>query len=279
MARSIVPRYFLLASMLIGSGVLGIPAGHAQAPAPAQTIGDFSGLWTRGSVAQSFFREPEAGPGPVLNLNPPPSTAGGGAGNPNRGDHTNPILQPWAAELVLRRAKADRAGRPELNSQSVCRPYGLPFILQLNDTVQFLHTPDHFVVLYSREGRPRIIHMNAKHPDDFGSNTYGHSVGHWQGDTLVIDTVGMTDTTWVDNLGTPHTDQLRVVERYRKISEGKIRVDFTVEDPGAFTTPWSAYVVYTQSGGDYFEQPCAENNVNTLTGFEQDIPRDDTPDF
>lgn len=121
--------------------------------------------------------------------------------------------------------------------------------------------------------------MNVEHPDDLAWSTFGHSIGHWDGDTLIIDTIGMTDTTWIDGLGTPHTDRLRVVERYRKIAEGEIRVDFTVEDPGAFTTAWSAYVVYRQSQADYYEQVCAENNINTLTGLEQDIPSDDTLDF
>jgi hypothetical protein len=244
----------------------------------AQTIGDFSGLWTRGPVSQAYFRPPESGPGPVPKHTPPPETAAGGAGNPNRGDHTSPILQPWASEVVLRRAEADRAGTPEQNAQSVCRPYGLPFILQLNDAVQFLQSPDHFVILYSREMRQRIIHMNATHPDYFGWSTYGHSVGHWEGDTLVVDTIGLTDDTWVDNLGTPHTDRLRVVERYRKIAQDEIRVDLLVEDPEAFTTPWRATVSYSPTQ-DYYEQVCAENNINTLTGLPQDIPTDDSPDF
>ena len=254
-------------------------ATSAQAQTESDAIGDFSGLWTRGPVSQAYFRSPENGPGPVLNLTPPPPTAGGGAGNPNRGDHTSPILQPWAAELVLRRANADRAGTPEQNSQSVCRPYGVPFILQLNDTVQFLPTLDLFVILYAREMRPRIIHMNVGHPDDLEWSTYGHSTGHWEGSTLVIDTIGMTDETWVDGLGTPHTDRLRVVERYRKTGEDEIRVDIAVEDPGAFTTPWTAYVTYSPSGADYYEQVCAENNIDTLTGLAQDIPTDNSPDF
>ena len=270
MFGSISRRHVLLFALVLGA------AGFDAAG--AQTIGDFSGLWTRGPVSQAYFRPPESGPGPVPNLTPPPPTAGGGAGNPNRGDHTSPILQPWASEVVLRRADADRAGPPEQNAQSVCRPYGLPFILQLNDTVQFLQTPDHFVILYSREMRPRVIHMNAAHPDDFGWSTYGHSIGHWEGDTLVVDTVGLTDDTWVDNLGTPHTDRLRVVERYRKIGQDEIRVDLMVEDPGAFTTPWSAHVSYSPTE-TYYEQVCAENNINTLTGLPQDIPTDNSPDF
>ena len=124
-----------------------------------------------------------------------------------------------------------------------------------------------------------LFHMNVEHPDGLAWSTYGHSVGHWDVDTLIIDTIGMTDSTWIDKLGTPDSDRLRVVERYRQIVEDEIRVDFTVEDPGAFMTSSSAYVVYRQSQVDYYEQVCAENNINTLTELEQDIPRDDTPDF
>jgi hypothetical protein len=225
------------------------------------------------------LRPPETGPGPVLNLTPPAPDAGGGSGTTYIGDHTNPILRPWAAEVVLRRADAQRAGRPEMSAQQVCRPHGVPYILQLNDTVQFLHAPDLFVILYAREMLPRIIHMNTGHPDNLERSTYGHSIAHWEGDTLVVDTIGMTDDTWTDRLGTPHSDKIRVVERYRKTAEGEIRVDFTVEDSGAFTTPWSAYVSYSPDGDDYYEQVCAENNINTLTGLEHDIPTDSTPDF
>jgi hypothetical protein len=236
-------------------------------------------MWTRGPAAQSWYRPPEQGPGPVANLTPPAPDAGGGAGTTYVGDHTNPILQPWAAEEVRRKADLARAGTPEMGAQQLCMPHGVPFVLGLNDAVQFLHTPEYFVILYAREMRPRIVHMNAAHPDDVGHSTYGHSVGHWEGDALVVETIGLTDDTWTDRLGTPHTEEIRVVERYRMTGEGKVRVVFMVEDPGAFTIPWRAYVEYAREDEGYFEQICAENNINTLTGLEHDIPKDLTPDF
>jgi hypothetical protein len=253
-----------------------LTAGHSVAqPAP----GDLSGLWTRGPAAQSWYRPPESGPGPVANLTPPAPDAGGGSGTTYVGDHTNPILQPWAAEVVLRKAKAARAGTPEIGAQQLCMPHGVPFILGLNDAVQFLHTPDAFVLLYAREMRTRVIHMNAEHDLNRRHTQYGDSVGHWEGDSLVVDTIGISDDTWTDRLGTPHTEQLRVVERYHRVAENDIRVDFMVEDPGAFTTPWRAVVNYHPEEDDYFEQVCAENNRDPFSGTDYPIPRDNTPDF
>jgi hypothetical protein len=164
-------------------------------------------------------------------------------------------------------------------AQQACRPHGVPYILSLNDAVQFLQTEDLIVILYAREMRARIIYLNGEHPEDLGHSIYGHSVGHWEGDTLVVDTIGQTDETWTDRLGTPHSEQMRVVERYRRTEDGMIRVDLMVEDPVAFTVPWRAWVEYSPEEDEYFEQVCAENNLDPLTGEEHDIPRDATPDF
>jgi len=100
-----------------------------------------------------------------------------------------------------------------------------------------------------------------------------------EGDTLVVDTIGLSDDTWTDRHGSPHTEKLRVVERYGKVSDDEIRVDFMVEDPGAFTTPWRAYLSYRPEEDGYFEQVCAENNRDPMTKMDHPIPRDDTPDF
>jgi hypothetical protein len=262
-----------IAAIALAAPLIALNASAQPAP------GDLSGLWTRGPAAQSWYRPPEEGPGPIANLTPPAPDAGGGSGNTYVGDHLNPVLQPWAAEVVLRKANAARAGTPEVGGQQLCMPHGVPFIVGLNDAVQFLHTEDAFVLLYAREMRPRVIHMNAKHSEDGRHSPYGDSVGHWEGDTLVVDTIGLSDDTWTDRLGTPHTEKLRVVERYRKISDNEIRVDFMVEDPGAFTIPWRAVVNYHPEEDGYFEQVCAENNRDPLTNTDHPIPRDDTPDF
>ncbi len=265
-----------LAALVLFTFTTGVLMPSAAA---GQTPGDLSGLWTRGPAAQSWYRPPESGPGPVANLTPPPPDAGGGTGTIYVGDHMNPILQPWAAEIVLRKANAAKAETPEVGGQQLCRPHGVPFILGLNDAVQILHTPDHFILLYAREMRTRIVYMNAAHPDDIIPSPYGHSIAHWEGDTLVVDTIGLSDDTWTDRLGTPHTEKMRVVERYRKLSDAEMRVDFMVEDPGAFTIPWRAIVTYRPEEDGYTEQVCAENNRDPISGLEHPIPRDYTPDF
>jgi hypothetical protein len=92
---------------------------------------------------------------------------------------------------------------------------------------------------------------------------YGESVGHYEGDTLVVDTIGLNDKTWTDRFATPHTEKLHVVERYRLIDGAKtLEVFFTVEDPGAFTTIWSAITRYPRVNVERIEEEaCAENNV------------------
>jgi hypothetical protein len=240
---------------------------------------DFSGSWTRGPAVHADFKAPASGPGPILNLRPPPPDRPPNLGNTYAGDYSNPILQPWAAAIVKRIGDAALAGRPVPFPQNLCQPYGVPFILRLGDVVQFLPTPDLMVILYAEEMRARIVHMNGDHPRDLKPSYYGHSIGRWDADALVIDTIGLNDKTWTDRFGTPHTEQLHVVERYRRVDDATIRVDLSVEDPGAFTTPWSAYVVYSRTSAPYVEQVCPENAIDVLTGRESPIPRDDTPDF
>ena len=252
----------------------------ASAAAQPAAVPDFSGLWTRGPAAQSAFKPPLEGPGPIINTTPPPPDAGGGTGTSWRGDYTNPILQPWAADIVRQHVEADIAEMPFLSAQQICSPHSVPYVLQLNDAVQFLQTPEIFAILYAREMRARLAYMNAEHPADLTPSYYGHSVAHWQGDTLVVDTIGLNDKTWTDRFGTPHTDRLHAVERYRLTDGGTIlRAEFTVEDPGAFTVPWSAYVTYRREEDGYFEQVCAENNRDPFSGEDYPIPKDDTPDF
>jgi hypothetical protein len=263
---------FCGASLVLGLGL-------ASLDAVGQTPRDFSGTWTRGPATHADFKPPASGPGPILNLRPVPPDRPPGLGNYHVGDYANPILQPWAAEIVKRVGDADLAGAPVLFPQNLCQPYGVPFILRLGDTVQFLQTPDVIVILYAEEMRARLVYMNEAHPANLKPSYYGHSVGHWEGDVLVIDTIGLNDKTWTDRFATPHTEQLHVVERYRPEGDATIRVDFTVEDPGAFTMPWSAYVTYSRSAAPYVEQVCPENAIDLFTGRELPIPSDDSPDF
>jgi hypothetical protein len=173
----------------------------------------------------------------------------------------------------------DIAGQPVRFPGNLCQPYGLPFILRLGDAVQFLQSEGLLVILYAEEMRARIVHMNGAHPAEISPSYYGDSIGHWEGDVLVIDTIGLIDTTWTDRFGTPHTEELHVVERYRQLDDGTLRVDLMVEDKGAFTMPWRAYVIYTPWDSYFVEQVCPQNAIDLFTGRELPIPSDPTPDF
>jgi hypothetical protein len=257
-------------AVVLGAGLL------CAGVAAAQTAGGgVAGAWDRGATAGTPFRAPETGgPGPVLRL------AGTTQEGAQLGDPASPILQPWAADVLRTRAEKDRAGVMQAEAKESCSPMGVPHILQLNGPIMILPARDLTLITYQRALQARLIHMNQPHPADLTPSYYGHSVGHWEGEVLVVDTVGFNDRTPVDIYGTPHTTRLHVVERYHVMEAGKrLRVDFTVSDPGAFTTPWSSFADYGALRAPYeAELVCSENN-RLPNGSLIPMPVDDTPDF
>ena len=232
--------------------VLVIASGAAEA-AP-----DLSGFWQHGVPGQQYDKPP-SGPGPVRRIGVPENYAA----NLNwHGDDSNPILQPWAAEAVRAEWARESQGLPELSAQTTCRPAGVPFILSLLRPMQILQTPKKVVFLYQFDHQSRSVDLDRPHSANLAPSYYGESVGHYEGDTLVVDTIGLNDKTWTDRFATPHTERLHVVERYRVIEDGKLlEVFFTVEDAGAFTTPWSAITRYPRVNIERIEEEaCAENN-------------------
>ncbi len=255
--------YFVLAMFCVAA-----PAASQEVARP-----DFSGLWDRGGTVGSEYRQPESGPGPLIN------TAARGEGAGWRGNYDSPILQPWAAAVVKEKVDKDIAGINIPEPKELCVPMGVPHILQLNGVIQVLPGSEVFTILYMRMMQARFIEVDGEHRADLEPSYYGHSVGRWEGDVFVVDTVGFNDKTPIDMFATPHTEQLHVVERYRLVDGGEtLRVDFTIDDPAAFTTPWSAYVTYGRPIDDYLEFVCMENN-RFPDGSPVPSPIDETPDF
>ena len=256
------------------------PAAPAPAaPAEAKPLPDFVGYWQRRGEFPSTWEIPEDPahrPGPLVN-----TTEG-----PERGliwvaDHTNPILLPWNAEYLRARGEQELV---EVNTvaHNICWPSGVPQVANLREPVQFLQSEDQVTIIYQRDHTVRHVYLNQKHPENVTPSYYGHSIGHYEGDTLVIDTIGLKEGTGVDRFNTQHTEQLHVVERYRLIEDGTaMRVNFVVEDPGAFTGPWYGQATYRSETGPIGEVVCAENNRDVTNGVdgEYPIPRDETPDF
>ena len=193
-------------------------------------------------------------------------------------------LMPWAVEALKKQNAIVLAGKNGETRQARCWETGVPDIHEAPQSLYFLQTPTK-IVLY-QGGRIRHIYMNVPHTKNPKPSWYGESVGHYEGDTLVVDTIGFNDKSFVDGFRTPHTTQLHVVERFKVINGGKaLDVSFTVDDPGTFYKPWGARRPRYRTGdrengtGRMEEDACAGNNDDIFNqGFEP-VPTADKPDF
>jgi hypothetical protein len=258
--------------------------------APAQTnVPDFSGLWTRKWVTPSTYDAADSGPGPVMidSTQPHHGHQEGVEGVPDVGsnawvaDYNNPILKPETREVVKRITERELAGRPHVEHQTLCMPSGVPEILNLRDNMQMLPSPSgkDITIIYWRDHQARHVYLDVPHSTNPPKTWYGESVGHYEGDTLVIDTIGLNDKTDTDRFGTPHSDELHVVERYRLSADKQtLEVRFTVEDAKFFTTAWSGRADYRRDTRGIRELICAENNRSDI-GDQPPIPSAAKADF
>ena len=181
-------------------------------------------------------------------------------------------LQPWARELRDRRKKEDEPYTACL-PMSVPRVNPYPWKFAMSYTDKGL---SHIYVLHETgdAGAHRVIYMDGRpHPDDWIPNWWGHSIGRWEGDTLVVDTVGYNDKFWFDSRGTPHTEKLHTTEKYTRLNWGRLRHEFTIDDPGAFSRPitltFTARLLRPDlktGGGDLMEFICNEDNQYGAAG-------------
>ena len=244
---------------------------------------------TVGWIAQGAeFLPPPSGPGPVMNDPAHPrisnavATATGQQPTFHIGDANSPILQPWAAEQMRKRNAEVLGGKPGYTRQVSCWPVGVPtFLLYPVQPIYFVQTPKQVLMISQEDHMVRHIYLNQPHSANPKPSWYGESVGHYEGDTLVVDTIGQNDRNWVDNYRTPHTPALHVTERFRMLDGGKtLEASVHVEDPGAFTTPWNAIQRYRRAEqGPIVESFCAENNANFFNYDMEPMPQADKPIF
>ena len=194
------------------------------------------------------------------------------------GDVSNPILKPHAAAAITERNEAVLAGVEDLPAHSLCWPSGTPEVLNLREPVQILQAKDQITIIYQRDHQIRRVFMDAGRSSDLVPSWYGESVGHYEGETLVVTTIAQNDRTSVDKFDTPHSEKMRVVERYSLDPDGEgMTVIAMVEDPETFNMPWFARATYGRRPGPFEEIICAENNKNASTGLDYDIPINSRP--
>jgi hypothetical protein len=199
-------------------------------------------------------------------------------------DLANPILQPWAVEQ-MRKANAEvLAGKVPFRPRESCYPGGVPGFLVYNLAFadRFLQAAKQVTIINPGGPELRRVYLDVPHSEKVTPSWYGESVGHYEGgDTLLVDTIGLSTKTFVDNYRTPHTDRLHVVERFKLTGGGAmLEVLVMVDDPGAFTMPWSALQRFRRvRAGPMAEDICAENNINPFSFDVVPIPQADKPDF
>jgi hypothetical protein len=172
-------------------------------------------------------------------------------------------FQPWAAAIYDYNSKNQSKYDPE----GFCLPPGGPRLMATPYPMEIVQLPEQKRVLMIFEGATHIwreIYMDGRpHPEGDALNpTYlGHSVGRWEGDTLVVDVVGFNEQTWIDYYGHPHTDMLHVVERYSRPTKNQLRYEATFDDPGAYTKPFTVrWTIPWNANGELTEYICQENN-------------------
>jgi hypothetical protein len=232
------------------------------------------------------------------------------------GDFTSPLLQPGAAAILKQHGEFSRAGKSIPDPHNQCRPEPPPFVLTIQVEVLLLQEKDKVTLIYVNGQVVRHVRLNAPHPERVTPSWQGDSVGHYEGDTLVIDTIGIKPQgplAVIDRYGTPFSDALHVVERYRLIdgaeaaeamrrhrrtftadpapvqfdiygaefdwdtSRKGLQVEVTVDDPKTFTQPWTGLLTYRPQTR-WPEMICAEN-LRESTGPDRDVPIDTAPDF
>lgn len=270
----------LAAAALICAGDAAFSQNSAPIPnfAPDGITG-----WIMDRSVTDDFKPPASGPGPVTFDKAHPYVPNGRAepASFRIADVTNPNLKPWAVEQ-MKKSNADvLAGKFAFTPKSTCWPASVPGVLLLNfEPMYIIQTPKVVWMIWEYDNQVRRIYLNQKHTPNVKPSWYGESVGHYEGDTLVVDTVGISDKTYVDDYRTPHTDQLHVVERFRMINGGRVlEVDFTVEDPGTFNMAWSAKQIYNRTPRRaQMENICAEN-VDLFAYEKPPSPEAQKPDF
>jgi hypothetical protein len=232
------------------------------------------------------FAQPASGAGPVVSdpAHPYYNNQSGRQPTDRVADLTSPILKPWAIERMRKTNQVVIDGKAPFSPRERCMPGGVPGVDVYSRLrpVYFLQGDKEIVWINEGDAQVRHIYLNAPHSKDPKPSWYGESIGHYENDdTLVVDTIGLNDKTFVDNYLTPHTTRLHVVERFRLMPDGKsLRADITVDDPDAFTTPWSAVQTYRQSPQAIMEEAvCAENPLDYLQASDYPIPRAEKADF
>ena len=246
-------------SMCLGAGLTaqGRAATRTSVPRAADGRPDLSGVWQGASSRRGSWEEANSGLG-----------VGGTGRDPTA--PANPASQQVITDSAPYRPEAARKVLDSFNKRGIddplalCLPAGVPRITLVGlFPIQIVQTPKLIVILYEYMNVYRVIPIGAKHRDDLVPTYMGDSVARWEGDTLVVDVVGLSDKTWLTGTGTFHSDALHVTERYTRIDKDQINYEATMEDANVLTRPWTIRTTMMLREGTHLQEYiCAENNLD-----------------
>jgi hypothetical protein len=239
----IAPGVALIAALAFSSAVYGqapeLP-GKTNSPAAASQVPDLSGVWRPHAPASARSYS-----GYAFIKDEPPMTPWAAA----KFHEAKPTFGPRAVAV-------EDSNSPDYN----CLPPGVPYIYFRPHPFEMIQAPGRVIMYFEYDHFVREIFTDGRsHPDGLEATWMGHSIGHYEGDTLVVDTIGFNDKTWLDRAGHPHSDQLHLVERFRRVNQDTLLDDLTIDDPKAYTKPWSAQLTFQlRPDWDIGEFICAE---------------------
>jgi hypothetical protein len=267
--------------ILAGAGLAGLAAGVAAQTASPPDFSSSGAAWQTPN-GTDYITVP--GSPPLINNDPAhPYVSNGVAIRSGKqptyriADLSNPNLKQWAKDVMKKDNDEVLAGKIGFTPSSSCKQAGVPAYWLAGGPFFFIQTPKEVLIVEEGDRHARRVYLNAEHSKNPKSSWFGESIGRYEGDTLVVDTIGFNKKTFVDNYRTPHSDKLHVVERFHLINGGKtLEVQFTVEDPDTFIQPWQGIRRYDKTQATLGEQICQEGN---FTLFDYGIPVAKHSDF
>ena len=267
----------ILSISLIGSLALFSPGAHSQqAPSPVFSVSSDT-AWA--GIGGGELLPVEGSPKPVTQdprYHYQPN--GPGQASFRISDTTNPNLKDWARELMKKDNAEVLAGKIAYTPRSSCKPGGVPGFIAMGGGALFVvQSEKEVTMIFDGNAETRHIYLNVPHGANPKPSWYGDSIGHYEGETLVVDTIALNDKSFVDAYRTPHTDKIHVTERWRLTNNSDtLEVVATIDDPDTFNQPWQAMRRYRKGEKALTENICAENNTNL---FDYGTPTADKADF
>src|ERR1700694_4559099 len=264
---------------------LGAALGSSRAQNSASaSIPDFSGMAVGWLAMGTDFKQAPGAPPMVTNDDAHPHVGNGG-GRPSSfrfADLNNPNLTEFAKASLKKTNDEVLRGKAVFSREARCWPTGVPtYDLNQAQPVYIVQTPKEVVIMWQMDHQIRHVYLDVPHSKNPKPSWYGELVGHYEGDTLVVDTIGQNTETFVDNYRTPHSEKLHVTERFHLVEGGKtLQADITIEDPVALAQPLHVMHQWRKVQGPMTESRCAEGeSFNPFGKQAEPIPTASKFDF